>query len=107
MLYGAFLEHLTNQLPDAMQMYTDMSRSDAGVGCAMQAEYITCSARLSAEASIFAAELFAKELTFGCIQSSFSNCRYKSFVIHSGFRSALDGVQDIATHHPIVCKIIK
>lgn len=67
-LCGAFLEYFANQHQNVVQMYTYGSRSDAGVDCAVNAEYITCSDRLPSETLIFTAKLSAMELALDAIQ---------------------------------------
>lgn len=96
---GKFLEHdLTHA--NYTKVYTDGSKSDSGVGCAIIFGDTAYTAKLPDSASIFTAELTAVVSALGLVfQSSDTN-----FVIYSDSKSTLEAIKIFNSFHPLIQK---
>ena len=94
-----FLEH-DRQHANDMKIYTDGSKSNEGVGCAIVTSEQSGLARLPDAASSFTAELTA--LVHALKQVS--NTRAKSFVIYTDSKSAIDAICKYDNFHPLARK---
>ena len=83
------------------KLYTDGSKSDSGVGCAVIHEDTAYPAKLPDYASIFTAELTAVVAALDlAYHSSDSN-----FVIYSDSWSALEAIKSFNSFHPLIQKV--
>ena len=94
-----FLEHDRQHAKD-FKIYTDGSKSDEGVGCAIVTREQSGVARLADAASSFTAELTAIVHALKQI----SNTRAKNFVIYTDSKSAIDAICKFDNFHPLVRK---
>ena len=95
-----FLEHDTIH-SDQCKLYTDGSKSDRGVGCAVFHEGTAYTAELPDSASVFTAELTAVVAALDlAFHSSDSN-----FVIYSDSMSTLEAIKKYNSFHPLVQKV--
>ena len=94
-----FLEHdLVHK--DEEKIYTDGSKSEDGVGCAVVYDNSVYVAKLPDSASVFTAEMTAivQALELACGSEA------KQFVIYSDSKSALDSLSRFNTFHPLIQK---
>ena len=94
-----FLEH-DRQHAEDFKIYTDGSKSDEGVGCAIVTREQSGLARLADAASSFTAELTAIVHALKQI----SNTRAKNFVIYTDSKSSIDAICKFDNFHPLVRK---
>ena len=101
-LRALFREHMESHHQNTCQLYTDGSKSEEGVGCAVTSiAEPTREYRLTSEASIYTAELTA--LVEAC--RLICNNHNTTFTVFSDSKSALEGIQQIDSPHPIIHKI--
>ena len=99
-----FLEHLDSH-SDSVPVYTDGSKSGAGVGCGVVFPSFCRGNSLPKAASVFTAELSAIVLALEVIFT----LPVSSFVIFSDSRSALSALQSFtsASLHPLILSILE
>lgn len=97
-----FQSHIEgNHLPTT-HIFTDGSKTDQSVGCAVVAEGAVIARKLNKDASIFSAELIA-------ISDAVNLCTHsatRDFTIFSDSKSAVQALEKFNTSHPIVCQIL-
>lgn len=92
-----FLDHQV-ELVQSMLVYTDVSKSERGVGWAAVFPTTTLKGRLPNHASIFTAERSA----FVAFLEHIRNQPRTNYTVHSDSRSAIQALQDINTAQPLV-----
>ena len=94
-------EHISFYHRDSINIYTDGSKMDNGVGCAYFAQNTQQNFKLDRNSSIFTAELYAILKAVQLIENS----NYRNFTILTDSKSAMQAIADICSNHPIVNKI--
>ena len=102
MIRLTFLEHVEEQ-SDSILVFTDGSKSDAGVGFGVVFPNFSRSGRLPNQASIFTAESFA---ILTALKEIASHPR-ENYVLFSDSKSALQAVEHFNTAHPIILAILE
>lgn len=98
-----FHAHTTEKHPNAVHIFTDGSKQDESVGCAIVTRNFELSRKLQSESSIFTAELLAVYDAAVYVRDSPTE---GSFVVFSDSQSAIMSVESYNSSHPIVCKIL-
>ena len=98
------LQHLEN-FSESVQIYTDGSKSDSGVGCsAVIPSHSEKLVTLHKSASVFTAELYA---ILAALTLTFTLPDKKEFTIISDSLSSLEAIQNLSPENQIVCRIRK
>ena len=95
-----FLEHDNVNHQGQEKIYTDGSKSEDGVGCAIVVNNEVFQAKLPDSASIFTAEMTAIVQALEIVYNS----KKKDFVIYSDSQSAIDSLKMYNTANPLVRK---
>ena len=98
-IHSKFLEHDTIHSHQE-KFYTDGSKSEEGVGCAVVCEEFTDQAKFPSSTSIFTAELSAIVQCLEIINVSNKD----NFVIHTDSHSAMTSLKQYNPSHPLVQK---
>jgi ribonuclease HI len=96
-----FLE-FKEKYPNHHHVYTDGSKADEGVSAAAVSGRRKISEAYNKDNSIFSAELRAIELALNHIQNS----RHYNYIIFSDSKSSLQALQNLWSHHPLVCRVL-
>ena len=102
MMRLSFLEHILDH-KESILVFTDGSKSDAGVGFGVIFPNFSRSGRLPDPSSIFTAECFAILTALKEIAS----CPRQDYVICSDSRSALQAIEHFNTTQPVVVEILE
>ena len=94
-----FYEH-NNIHKDCTKLFTDGSKSEGGVGCAVILDNTAHVAKLPDSASVFTAELTA---VVGALDLIFHH-KGKKYVIYSDSKSTIESLKKFATFHPLIQK---
>ena len=94
-----FIEHNIVH-KDHVKFYTDGSKSNTGVGCAVIHQDDLYVAKLPNSASVFSAELTAINKALELVSNSKNEC----FVIYCDSKSAIDSLKIFNSFHPLVQK---
>ena len=97
------LEHIQRKGPH-YAIYTDGSKSSAGVGCAAVSADVISKFSLPKEASIFTAELTAIFMALNQIKTK-ENKLSTTFIIYSDSKSAIEAISNYKSNNHIVRKI--
>ena len=95
-----FLEHDNKAHSNQKKLYTDGSKTENGVGCAVVYEDTVYSGKLPNTSSVFTAEMTAIIQALEVVDKS----SHKEFVIYSDSRSALDSLNQYNSFHPLIQK---
>ena len=96
-----FLEHLMEQHSDSVHIYTDGSKTENSAGCAAFSHQGTIKYKLSRNATIFTAELYAISAALSIIK----NNNNRKFTILSDSKSALHFIEKPTIDHPLTSAI--
>ena len=97
-----FMEHVQAEHSDCIHIYTDASKSDGNVGCAVFSTEATMKQKLHLQTGIFSAELYAIIAALEIIEGN----RYcRNFTIISDSRSSLHAIEKPKVDHPIISAI--
>jgi len=96
-----FSKLLEEQYPDSRHIYTDGSKTIAGVGAAAVCGATARSATLPQEASVFSAEVHALELAISIIKAD----RLPKYTVFSDSLSALTQLKTLHYTHPALRKL--
>ena len=102
-LKSSFLEHASEHA-NSISIYTDGSKSPAGVGCSVVAPDSVIKKKLPANSSVFTAELLAVLTALKYI--FFSNHASKSFTIFTDSMSILASLRKFSPSHHLVQEIL-
>ena len=96
------VNHLFNNIkikyPNYQQIYTDGSKTENGVGCAVVVDQQEFTWRLSSLSSIYTAELFALWQALLICESS----HHSSFIIYSDSLSSIQSISNIYSQDPLL-----
>ena len=96
-----FEDHFKTYHCDSIHVYTDGSKSDAGVGAAGIVGNDEKAFKLSVHATIYSAELYAILKALQAIDNSFN----MKFTIFTDSKSSMQKINRMYSNHPIISKI--
>ncbi|XP_076038101.1 uncharacterized protein LOC143023464 [Oratosquilla oratoria] len=98
---ASFEEHKESHA-DSIAVYTDGSKSPAGVGCAAVTSSQTFTAKLPFTSSVFTAELYAILLA---LKHFILNSDFNDFTIYSDSQSSILALTNFIPSHPVISEI--